>query len=199
MSMNLYVEATRKATEEDWKRFRQVCEVMFGRSSSTKPVQEVPAAVRVPVAALEALCNPFRTTPWTRRVTRKMVEACLEAGTLHAEPLDGNPDVPARLHASRIAYLVMHGWKDAVQIDVGVPSLGCHVRWPVQDGNHRVAAAIYRGDEEILADVDGSVAYAMELLGVGIEMAEAVDDQAPAAMEPECSDLGDRTQRSLYL
>ena len=33
-------------SEEDRKRFRQVCEVMFGRSSSTKPVQEVPDAHR---------------------------------------------------------------------------------------------------------------------------------------------------------
>lgn len=152
----------------------------------------------VPVAALEARCNPFRTTPWSRRITPKMVSDCLEAGTLHAEPLDGNPDVPARLHAARIAYLVMHGWKDAVQIDVGVPSLGCHVRWPVQDGNHRVAAAIYRGDEEILAVVDGSVAYAMELLGVGIEVAGEEDDQvleALEAIESKVSGLGGRGRR----
>lgn len=155
-------------------------------------------SIAVPVAALEALCNPFRTTPWMRRVTRKMVEACLDAGTLHAEPLDGNPDVPARLHAARIAYLVRYGWKDAVQINVGVPSLGCHVRWPVQDGNHRVAAAIYRGDEEILAVVDGSVAYAMELLGVGIEVAGEVDGQALEDLEAidlEAPDLGGRGKR----
>ena len=152
----------------------------------------------VPVAALEALFNPFRTTPWSRRITPKMVSDCLEADTLYAEPLDGNPDVPARLHAARIAYLVRYGWKDAVQIDVGVPSLGCHVRWPVQDGNHRVAAAIYRGDEEILAVVDGSVAYAMELLGVGIEVAGEVDDQVLEALEAidlEVSDLGGRGRR----
>lgn len=122
----------------------------------------------VPIAAIKRLCNPFRTTPWTRRVTRAMVAACLEANALYAQPLHGNPDVAPELHAGRIAFFVRHGWKDAIGIDVGVPSLGYHVRWPVYDGNHRLAAAIYRGDDSILADVDGSVAFAAELLGVQI-------------------------------
>lgn len=97
-----------------------------------------------------------------------MVAARLDANALYSQPLNGNPDVAPELHAGRIAYFVEHGWKDAIGIDVGVPSLGCHVRWPVQDGNHRLAAAIYRGDKTILADVDGSVDYAAELLGVSI-------------------------------
>lgn len=122
----------------------------------------------VPIVAIKRVCNPFRATPWTRRVTRAMVAARLEANALYMQPLDGNPDVTPELHAGRIAYFVKHGWKDAIHIDVGVPSLGCHVWWPVQDGNHRLAAAIYRGDKTILANVDGSVDYAVELLGVRI-------------------------------
>lgn len=97
-----------------------------------------------------------------------MVAARLEAGALYEQPLDGNPDVAPELHAGRIAYFVTHGWEDPISVDVGVPSLGCNVRWPVQDGNHRLAAAIYRNDDAILADVDGSVAYAAELFGVEI-------------------------------
>lgn len=122
----------------------------------------------IPIAAIKRVCNPFRSTPWTRRVTRSMVAARLEANDLYSQPLSGNPDVAPEIHAGRIAYFVKHGWRDAIGIDVGVPSLGCHVRWPVQDGNHRLAAAIYRGDKTILADVDGSVVYAAELLGVSI-------------------------------
>lgn len=97
-----------------------------------------------------------------------MVTARLAASDLYAQPLHGNPDVAAELHAGRIAYFVVHGWADTIGIDVGVPSLGCHIAWPVQDGNHRLAAAIYRGDETILADIDGSVNYAAELFGVNI-------------------------------
>jgi hypothetical protein len=36
----------------------------------------------------------------------------------------------------------LHGWTDAIEVDVGVPALRCHVDWPVQEGNHRLAAAI---------------------------------------------------------
>ena len=73
-----------------------------------------------------------------------------------------------REHAARVAWFVMHGWPDAIQIDVGVPALGCVVKWPVVDGNHRFAAAIYRGDPHIEAEVSGEVRYARELLGVDI-------------------------------
>lgn len=125
-------------------------------------------STRVPVSAIKRVCNPFSRTPWTRRVTRAMVTARLEADDLYSQPLNGNPDVAAELHAGRIAYFVKQGWHDAIGIDVGVPELGCRVMWPVQDGNHRLAAAIYRGDESILADIDGSVAFAVELLGVKI-------------------------------
>jgi hypothetical protein len=68
----------------------------------------------------------------------------------------------------RIAYLVVNGWDDAIEIDVGVPSLLCHVDWIVLDGNHRLAAAIYRGDTMISASVGGCIGYAMELFGVDV-------------------------------
>jgi hypothetical protein len=78
-------------------------------------------------------------------------------------------DASAELHASRIAFLVKNGWQDLIEIDIGVPSLGCWVDWPVLDGNHRLAAASLRGDAEILASVSGSLAYAVELFGVDCE------------------------------
>lgn len=53
-------------------------------------------------------------------------------------------------------------------MDVGVPSLHCYVDWPVMDGNHRLAAAIYRKDATILACVGGDIDYALELFGVDV-------------------------------
>jgi len=53
--------------------------------------------------------------------------------------------------------------------------MGCHVDWLVVDGNHRFAAAIYRGDEWILADVAGELDYAFELFGVDCAGEEAED------------------------
>jgi len=70
------------------------------------------------------------------------------------------------LHVQRVAYLVVHGWRDAIDLDVGVPFMGCYVDWIIQDGNHRLAAAIFRNDLYIEALVGGQLSYAAELLGV---------------------------------
>lgn len=105
-------------------------------------------------------CNPFQgTRPWRTRVTRSAVQQALAENRLVGEP--GTTD-----HAGRIAYLVKHPADDAISIDVGVPHLGCNVSWFVQDGNHRVAAALYRGESLIEAELSGSVDYLRELFGV---------------------------------
>lgn len=123
-------------------------------------------SVSIPTQAIARLCNPFRSTPWQKRVTRAMVATCLGRNALCAHPVGGSPGVTADTHAGRIAYFVWHSWHDAIEIDVGVPRLLCHVRWMVQDGNHRLAAAIYRGDPAILADISGDTQYAAELFGI---------------------------------
>ena len=128
--------------------------------------------VRIPLSNLASF-SPLDNPVWQGLKTpiqrREIVEA-IATRRFEKAPL---PDQPTRTltrqeHAGRIAYLIVYGWSDAIHLDVGVPSLGCHVSWPVVDGNHRLAAAMYRGDKDILADVSGSVDYAMELLGVKI-------------------------------
>jgi hypothetical protein len=60
-------------------------------------------------------------------------------------------------HANRIAYLVDFKAEDPISIDVGIPSMGCTVDWEIEDGNHRLAAAIVRGDEFIYASFSGGL------------------------------------------
>lgn len=73
-------------------------------------------------------------------------------------------------HAGRIAYLVKNPASDPIWIDVGCPALGYWgPSWMVTDGNHRLAAAIYRGDETIAALVDGQLDHAFDLFGVNCE------------------------------
>lgn len=96
-----------------------------------------------------------------------MVAKALENGLFIEAPVESTAH--AHAHAARIAYLVENGWPDAIEVDVGVPSMFCHVDWPVTDGNHRLAAAAYRGDVSILASVGGSLDYALELFGVECE------------------------------
>ena len=75
-------------------------------------------------------------------------------------------------HVKRVAYLVVNGWDDNICIDVGIPEMNCYIDWIVMDGNHRLAAAFFRGDADIGCDICGSNGYAEELLGVDISIQE---------------------------
>lgn len=115
--------------------------------------------VAIPVHRLAKHCNPFSGHPWAERVTRRDVRRALAEGRLAATPGTGD-------HAGRIAFLMTHEATDPIDIDVGVPAFGCHVRWFVQDGNHRLAAAIMAGRPTISALVGGQLDYAKRLFGV---------------------------------
>jgi hypothetical protein len=120
------------------------------------------------VSKLQAVANPFRHDPWeigplTRLAITRAVN-CLRrqkhfrggkpmAGSCRA--MEGGRRVRRRWHIERVAWLVVYGWEDPIEIDVGVPFLGCFPEWIVQDGNHRLAAAIYLGRKTILASCGG--------------------------------------------
>lgn len=67
-------------------------------------------------------------------------------------------------HLLRIAWLVTH-WEEGhpIQVDVGLGDEG----FSVNDGNHRLAAAIYRGHDFIEADVCGSIKRIKHFRGRG--------------------------------
>lgn len=128
-------------------------------------------STQLPIQKLIAACNPLQRSPWrVGPVTEAMVRECLVDGLFRSKPI--RIDSPPHHHAQRIAYLVVNGWSDPIDIDVGVPSLHCYVDWIVQDGNHRLAAAMVRGDEEIAAEVSGCLQFASELLGVECDVPE---------------------------
>ena len=105
-------------------------------------------------------CNPFGNSPWGTCLTRKMVTTALK-DMRYAE--HGSED-----HAARIAYLIKNEVEDAIDIDVGIPSMQCYPNWMIQDGNHRLAAAMYLKKPFILANVGGSISYAKEIFEVDI-------------------------------
>lgn len=47
--------------------------------------------------------------------------------------------MPRAWHVGRIAWFVVNGWRDPIQVDL-------NARWPVIDGNHRLVAAVLRED-----------------------------------------------------
>lgn len=107
---------------------------------------------RISVARLAELCDPFQTPPWSEvlYLTPDCVKRAIAAGDLEPNPGTSR-------HIQRIAYFVVHGWPDAIEVDVGIPCMGFTPAWPVQDGNHRFAAALVRGDEGITAELSGQV------------------------------------------
>ncbi len=108
--------------------------------------------------------NPFESCVWvgiSKPIRKEEVSVALECMTLRSEPIpDWNFISPAASrdeHVKRVAFFVINKDNNPIQIDVGVPELGCHVSWIIIDGNHRLAAAFYRNDLEIEADVSGSL------------------------------------------
>jgi hypothetical protein len=134
---------------------------------------------RISVARLRRLANPLKTPPWfvvggtnflslwqesKEAIQKKEIKAFLKQDYgkwLKKHPYSGSRED----HLRRIAHYVVSGWIDPIEIDVGVSTLGCHVDWVIQDGNHRFAAALYRGDKEILAGLTGDLNYISELFG----------------------------------
>lgn len=114
-------------------------------------------AVSVPLLA--KLFNPLQTPPWPVSAIRK--SEVLAAKRLLDHPI---PCTAARSdHIGRIAFLVSNGWSDAIHIDI-------INGWTfvVDDGNHRLAAAIIRKDPLITVELSGSIDHAFALFGVTV-------------------------------
>ena|ERR1700733_1556486 len=127
--------------------------------------------VLIPVANLAELHNPFECSPWGwGSCSLDAVTVAIQQKRFESKPnflIDTLQD-SKEFDIARIAYLVETGWSDPINIDVGVPALGCYIDWMITDGNHRLGAAIYRKDEFISAVVDGDINYAFELFGVDV-------------------------------
>ena len=118
--------------------------------------------------------DPFKYPIWGDWVlNEEEVYRCVEKGMFEKTPQQRPKTnyeawlgdfLDHAFHAKRVAWLVVDGWNDPIHIDVGVPSLGYEPDYVVDDGNHRLAAAILRGDETILAECSGDVKLIDELI-----------------------------------
>lgn len=122
--------------------------------------------VALDVVRLAQRCDPFKSVVWLDRhrpLMRSEVRRAVAEGRVLA-PQDVSRTTHS--HVRRVAWFVVHGWSEPIDVDFGVPSLGCHVDWVIQDGNHRFAAALYRGDASIMAACSGAhseiIAYAQD-------------------------------------
>lgn len=128
----------------------------------------------IPLESLQPW-NPFEHAVWrnlVRPITREEVRLAIERGRLRRTQLGvGRETTTRRAHVNRVAYLVVNPSDDPIDIEVGVPELtGREVDWVIQDGNHRLAAAFYRGDAKVRVDIGGSIAHASKLFNVKLYM-----------------------------
>lgn len=133
----------------------------------SQPDQELNELVQVKRLAMH--WSPFTNPVWhgmTKPITEREIRQAIEQGRLYPPCIEYQCTSCSRaVHAARIAWLVVNGWDTPIELDVGVPSLGCCIEWIVCDGHHRLAAAIYRKDRYILAGISGSVSHKHYILG----------------------------------
>lgn len=125
-------------------------------------------SVMPPVNRLLEICNPLKHPPWG--CVRITIDEVLRGAKNRGDAFHPRKILPSgwsrSQHISRFRYYVLNGWSDPIDIDVGVPMLGCDVAWMIIDGNHRFAAAIVRKIPIIPASVSGDLDFAQELFGV---------------------------------
>jgi len=116
----------------------------------------------VPTSKLAFAFNPMHGGQWgIDRISAKLVRSIKLA--------DGPYDFCHHIfsdesdqHHARIAWLARFGWQDPISIDVGCPSLGVHGLC-LQDGYHRLCAAIISKRTKILVEAGGEIDQMPEL------------------------------------
>lgn len=123
------------------------------------------------LSTLKRYANPLGCWPELSGVaiTAEEVNDCLGRGdeALRKTPSwfqlafsrqDITPEDARRRHIQKVAYFVRHPATDPISLDV-TEGIG-HI---VEDGNHRLAGALLRGDKTILAKVAGDPRRAQEM------------------------------------
>lgn len=158
-------------------------------SAAGAPLQWIRTSVVAQHANPFSGCWPDLQEPLTLKEIDSCLAACSER--LHepfeweARELTAVGKLQRRVeHVQKIAWFVRNGFQEPLEVDVGVPVLRLHVRHKVTDGNHRLAAALYRssryGEDPLLPlSVAGQVDYAIEL-GLWADCPEVLAACAPA-------------------
>lgn len=114
--------------------------------------------------ATTLLPNPFEKVVWwglDAPITKEEVREAIDEGRLcHESVVSDFSCRPSRgEHVERVAYFVVNGWEAAIDVEY------CFGNWPVQDGNHRLAAAYFLGLPEVEASFSGFLSDIQERFG----------------------------------
>lgn len=125
-------------------------------------------AAYIPISRILRIADPVKSPPWGIRIScdefLDMVCDAVSNGDFSEIPYSQIKDTATpTYHAERIAYLVVHCDQKPIDIDLGCG--GRSDEWPIADGNHRLYAAVFRGDYEIAVEAQGACDLIEGLLG----------------------------------
>lgn len=163
-------------------------------STTTQPVlttREQAAAsdgpLIIPIEHVTAFADPLTNPPWGdfAAITISEVRSEAETPTVcdHVEHPSELWDGCRACDIRRIAHFVVHGLPDTgldpILVDVGVGTY--YPSWPLLDGNHRIAAAVVRGEKAVTVEVAGDLERAYAVLIDGRDFDDVVDDEWDAS------------------
>lgn len=126
----------------------------------------------VDVEQLKSLCNPLSSwaeqeKPLTEEeITKSDLEALLGETPLWSEiDLNNTSEIEKNRarHIQKIKYFIENKHKKPIDIDVGIPDMGCVIDHIITDGNHRFSADVITKTKIVKAKIMGSESYAKEL------------------------------------
>lgn len=105
--------------------------------------------------------NPFETNPWMDDVpiTYDEILDAIVSDRLQTEP-DSEKLNSRSYHIERVAFMVVNKQDRPIDIDVGIQCLNYFPSMPVEDGFHRIAAAMYNDETTIMANYSGQCDWA---------------------------------------
>lgn len=135
--------------------------MLFGAYSY---IMEDLSNIKLDLDKIKEVWNPFKNIIWVTLetpITEEEITSAIENNQLI------HPDSPKKMylnfwdestreeHIQRIAWLVVNYNENfPIEIDFGIPELGAYFAFI--DGNHRMAAAIYRKEKYIRVSASGS-------------------------------------------
>lgn len=132
--------------------------------------------IKVSLKKLATIANPFNSVVWEdldTPITSDEIKKYIKEKNFLSIPFKMQENISSNrireYHLARIAYLVENPDLTPIEIDVGIPEKNVLPSWIITDGNHRLAAALYRQDKNIHANCSGSHNAIKVILGIDIE------------------------------
>lgn len=136
----------------------------------------------VPLSRISSSHDPYTHSPWADGggITKAGVEAAIRENRYETKSYS-NEDIgtvwTTKQHEERIAFLVIHPSSKPIAVEFPYRD---QESFKIEDGNHRLAAAIFRGDDNIAIQLGGFLNNSVKAIGVICRDLQAISSPAPS-------------------